>query len=276
MKRSLPFSLKLPVWLWVIQAATGLLLVLYVIIHTIDNATILVSQKLFEDMLAFWHETLPHWFYIIMVIGLVGIFLVHAFNGIRIASKPYKEIDLSWRHNVKLKHTGTTFWYVQVLTGSAIAMFGIWHLLVQHGTVATTTAAQSADRVSPVILFMYLVFLAALMYHSFNGCRSVLLKLGLATDKGKEGVLIGFMALLFIVFFSAGALSMAKFLPDPVPSATDSIVNGGTQTEAVGHGSLGESNVARPAEGSPIFAAGDDDEGIDDDESTVESGPGGE
>ncbi len=281
MKSSLPFKYKLPAWLWVIQVITGLLLVIYVIIHTIDNATILISQELYEHMLAFWHETIPGWIYILMVLGLVAIFLVHTFNGIRIASKPYKEIDLSWRHNLKLKHTGTAFWYTQVLTGSAIAMFGVWHLLVQHGTEATTTAVQSAERVSPVIFTMYLVFLAALMYHAFNGCRSVLLKLGLATDKGREGVLIGFMALLFIIFFSAGALSIAKFLPDPIaapvtyPSGGANEGADGHNEPAIGHGDLGESNVARPAGDLPIFTGGSDTE-VDDDESSEVTGRGGE
>jgi succinate dehydrogenase/fumarate reductase cytochrome b subunit len=253
MKRDISFSLRVPAWLWAIQAVTGLLLVIYVIIHTVDNATILLSQETYEDMLALWHESLPSWFYFLMVLGLAAVFLVHAFNGIRIASKPYRDLDVSWTHNVKLKHTGTTFWYTQVLTGSAIAMFGIWHLIVQHGNEATTTAAQSAARVSPFIFTMYLIFLAALMFHSFNGCRSVILKLGVATDKGREGVLVGLMALLFIVFFALGALSMAKFIPDPVPTAAGA---GGGHNNITTRDSGIESNTAQPAEDLPIFTGG--------------------
>jgi len=213
MKRSLLW----PVLLWSLQALTGGLLVIYVVVHAIDNAAILLSEKNYEDMLALWHKTLPHWFYVIMVLGLVAVFLAHALNGIRITSKPYKEIDVSWRHNVMLRHSGTLFWYAQVLTGSAIAMFGIWHLLVQHGTVATTTALQSADRVTPTVFTMYVLFLAALMFHSFNGVRSVTIKLGFMTDKAKEGVLVGLMGFLFIVFFVVGVMSMARFLPAPQP-----------------------------------------------------------
>jgi succinate dehydrogenase / fumarate reductase, cytochrome b subunit len=212
----------LAVWLWTIQALTGLLLVLYVIIHTADNATILFSTKSYEDMLSFWHHTLPHWFYILMVLGLAGIFLIHTFNGIRIASKPYKDIDVSWKHNVKLLHSGTMFWYTQVITGSAIAIFGIWHLIIQHGSVATQTAAQSAERMSITVFLIYLIFLAALMFHSFNGVRSVIIKLGYMTDKGKEAILVGLAGLLILVFFFTGAAGMAKFLAPPSSFETGS------------------------------------------------------
>ncbi len=203
------------VWLWSLQALTGLLLVVYVVVHTLDNATILLGQEAYESMLALWHETLPHWFYILMVIGLVGIFLIHAANGIRIASKPYRDIDVSVRQNWLLKHHGTTFWYMQVATGSAIAMFAVWHLIVQHGTVATTTAVQSAERVSVTVFIMYVIFMAALMFHSFNGLRAVLLKLGIMTDRAKEAILISVVALLFIIFFVLGAASIARFIPAP-------------------------------------------------------------
>jgi len=231
-----------PVWLWALQAVTGGLLVIYIIIHTVDNGMILLGQHEYEKMLAFWHETLPHWFYLLMVIGLTGIFILHMANGIRIASKPYKDIDVSWRHNVMLKHQGTIFWYAQVVSGSAIAMFAIWHLIVQHGIEATTTAAQSASRITPTVFIIYVLFLLAVMFHSFNGVRSVCLKLGLMTDKAKESVLVGFMMLLFIIFFFVGVLSMAKFLPQPIeiiplPAVQESGQNSG----GISTGEIGES-----------------------------------
>jgi fumarate reductase subunit C len=207
--------------LWIIQAVTGLSLVAYVVIHTLDNGMILVSPKAFEDMLKLWHS-IPRWFYVLMVLGLVAVILVHMANGIRIASKPYKQIDVSWFHNIKLKHSGTIFWFTQVISGSFIAIFAVWHLIVQHGADPTMTAAQSAARVTPVVFLVYLLFIAALMFHSFNGVRSVLVKFGIMTDKAKESLLVGLMALLFIVFFLLGAFSIGEFLAKP-----DSIHNGG-------------------------------------------------
>ncbi len=200
--------------LWLVQVITGLLLVVYVVVHTIDNGAILISQQLYEDALALWHS-LPGWLYALMVLGLATFFVIHMANGIRIASKPYKQVEISWKHNWMLKHPGTGFWFTQVLTGSLVAIFGVWHLIVQHGADQTTTAAQSAARVTPIVYLAYFVFIAAIMFHSFNGIRSVLLKMGIMTDKAKENILIGLMALLFIIFFLIGVLSIGKFLASP-------------------------------------------------------------
>jgi succinate dehydrogenase/fumarate reductase cytochrome b subunit len=208
MKRSYLWA----VWLWAVQAATGALLVLYIVIHTIDNGTILVSRQAFDDMLKLWHEGIPKPLYDLMVIGLVGVFVLHMLNGIRIASKPYKEVDKSWRHAWMLKHTGTTFWFAQVLSGSVIAIFGVWHMIVQHALKATTTAPQSADRMSMIVYLVYLIFLAGIMFHSFNGVRAVIVKLGYMTDKMKEGILTILVALACLVFFFVGAVSMGVFL----------------------------------------------------------------
>ncbi|MFH1675378.1 MAG: hypothetical protein ABIC40_00030 [bacterium] len=199
------------VWLWTIQALTGLALVLYIVIHTIDNGAILISPKNYEDMLHLWHS-MPGWFYVLMVLGLTAVFIVHMLNGIRIASNPYKQIDISSKHAWMLKHPGTYFWLIQVLTGSIVAIFAVWHLIVQHGSVSTMTSAQSAIRITPTIFLLYTIFLAAVMYHAFNGCRSVLIKLGIMTDKAKESILVGLVALAFYAFFFTGVLSMGKFL----------------------------------------------------------------
>ena len=121
-----------------------------------------------------------------------------------------------------MKHSGTTMWYIQVFTGSTIAIFGVWHLIVQHAGPATTTAAQSMLRVTPTIFVLYIIFTAALMFHAFNGIRSICIKLGFMTDKAKESILVGFMALCFIVFFLAGVFSVAKFLPSPDITQLDS------------------------------------------------------
>jgi succinate dehydrogenase/fumarate reductase cytochrome b subunit len=220
MKRSYLWA----VWLWAIQAVTGLLLVVYIILHTIDNATILISRDSFEAMLRLWHEWLPHFIYVIMVLGLGAIFVVHMANGIRIASKPYKEVDVSWRHAWMLKHTGTAFWFTQVLTGSIVAIFAVWHFIVQHAAEQTTLASQSAARLSPLVFLVYLVFLAAVTFHAFNGVRSVVIKLGVMTDKTKEAVLVGLVALFFLIFFGVGIASMGVFLAqhDSTASPTSS------------------------------------------------------
>jgi fumarate reductase subunit C len=210
-------SYILPVWLWLLQALTGLALVLYVVIHSLDNATVLISRELYEDMLKLWHESLPHWFYLLMVAALVIAFIIHTLNGIRIASKPYKEIDKSWRHLSMMKHSGTTFWYLQVFTGSIIAIFGVWHLIVQHTGPATTTVDQSILRVNGPVFILYIIFAAALTFHSFNGIRAILIKLGFLTDKEKESILVGFLAVIFVVFFLLGAFSLGKFLLAPKP-----------------------------------------------------------
>lgn len=201
-------------YLWILQVVTGLALTAYVVIHTIDNGAILLGQDKFDAMLHLWHS-MPKWFYGLMVFGLVLAFALHALNGIRIASKPYKQIDISFRHNFMLKHPGTTFWFTQVLTGSIIAIFATWHLINQHTGEPVNSAVQSAANVTPGVFLIYVILLAAVLFHAFNGIRSVLLKLGYMTSRQKEGILLGILGLLFLIFFVMGVASVAKFLPDP-------------------------------------------------------------
>lgn len=207
-------TLILPAWLWLLQALTGAALVIYVIIHTVDNATILAGSENYEAMLYFWHESLPIWSYNLMTFSLVVLFLAHLINGTRIAITPVRNYGTSWKQVSMLKHSGTTLWYLQLLTGAVIAISGIWHLIIQH-TSSTTTTAESMMRVTPFVMTLYIIFLAALLFHAFNGIRSILIKLGIMTDKAREGILISFMAFLFIGFFVVGVFSLAKFLPEP-------------------------------------------------------------
>jgi len=57
-----------------------------------------------------------------------------------------------------------------------------------------------------------------------------MLKLGYATSKAKENILIGVMALLFVTFFVVGVASMAKFLPDR--SVFENVAGGTGQVDA--------------------------------------------
>jgi succinate dehydrogenase/fumarate reductase cytochrome b subunit len=216
-------------YLWLLQVLTGLALTLYIILHTIDNGAILISPEKFNEMLRFWHD-MPDWIYNTMVVGLVGVFILHMLNGIRIASKAYMKTDVSGKHLLMLKHPGTWFWFIQVLTGSIVAIFGGWHLIVQHSGHAVETAADSAENVTPLVFLIYIIFLGAAMFHSFNGIRSVMLKLGYATSKAKENILIGVMALLFVTFFVVGVASMAKFLPGR--SVFENVAGGTGQVDA--------------------------------------------
>lgn len=207
-------TLILPAWLWLLQALTGAALVIYVIIHMVDNATILAGSENYEAMLQFWHEGLPSWSYNLMAFSLVVVFLAHLINGTRIAITPFRNFETTWKQVSMLKHSGTTLWYLQLMTGAVIAIAGIWHLIIQH-TNATTTAAESMMRITPSVMTLYIIFLAALLFHAFNGIRAIFIKLGIMTDKAREGILLSFMAFLFIGFFVVGVFSLAKFLPEP-------------------------------------------------------------
>ena len=202
-------NLILPTWLWFLQVVTGIGLVLFVIIHIFDVSTIILGENVYNKFAKFLEEDLS--FLTTLITWLVGIgLLYHAINGIRIASKPYQRSGLMFRHTTGMKHSGTWFWLIQVITGSLIVFFAFTHWFLIHyvdkGVVSFKTTLGRLTE--PWFLVFYVLFLLSLLFHAINGLRSVIIKLGWVTTKESESKLIKIVYAVGLVLLILGVISL--------------------------------------------------------------------
>ncbi|MBN2054882.1 hypothetical protein JW905_08165 [bacterium] len=192
-------------WLWLLHIATGLGLCLYVVIHMIDVGTVLLGKDTYNSVAHLMEEgALSGVVWVVLLLVGVGL-IIHTLNGFRIASRPYREPGRMWRHLRGVKHRGTWFWIFQVITGSLLVAFLVIHYFVIHGVGGGTITfeATQARLVNCWYFLLYGATLFVLLYHTVNGFRSVLIKLGIATELAAENrllkIIYGVGALLFII-----------------------------------------------------------------------------
>lgn len=214
MKIMEPRRSSIHAWLWVLHIITGLGLGVYVVIHMFDVGLVIVGRDAY-NFLAEHMETGPFSVVVTIVLWLVGIaLLIHTLNGFRIASKPYGTPAKLFRHLVGTKHKGTWYWILQVMTGSALVAFLAIHYFSIHGLDAgIITFEKSLGRVhNPWFMLLYVVTLAVLLYHTLNGFRSVMVKLGYTASVAKEKKLTKVLCGLGVAFFVIGVVAIIRFI----------------------------------------------------------------
>lgn len=67
-------------WSWVLHRITGVLLFFFLLVHVIDTALVRVSPEAYDIVINTYKNPVVG----LAEVGLVGAFLFHAFNGIRV------------------------------------------------------------------------------------------------------------------------------------------------------------------------------------------------
>lgn len=204
-------------WLWLLMILTGVALSGFVVFHIVNVGFIIFGGQVFDDHAGLFHGTswLPLWL-VRAGIYLVALGLIyHTLNGIRIASKPYQKAGLTGTHARDLKHGGTWLWNGQVVSGSLLAIAAAIHWSVIHGAmgIKQISAATSAARfqISWWVVAFYFLLLGLLLYHTANGLRSVLVKLGFATAARPETRLRLAVTAGGALFLLIGLISIFRF-----------------------------------------------------------------
>ncbi|MCV2396513.1 hypothetical protein OEB99_19560 [Actinotalea sp. M2MS4P-6] len=86
-------------------------------------------------------------------------------------------------------------WILQVVTGAALLVLVVVHLVAQHFVVDAPGGLRDYESVldylgNPVLLTVEILFLVAVVWHAMLGLRSILLDLGLGAT-GRRRVTIG-------------------------------------------------------------------------------------
>ena len=209
---------KTAAWLWIGQILTGFLLSIYVLIHVCEVSLVIFSQDFYDK----WIAKLESFSAMVtlMAIGLVVLIGYHAINGIRIASKAYMQWAAMSGHTRRMKHSGTWFWFIQVITGSSIAALIALHMwrihFVDIPNHELLNSKYTADKFSESPFWFavfYIVFLPLLLFHAFNGFRSVFIKLGWCSgSEAQIRRLTGFFMFIGAIVLILGYLAIFKFV----------------------------------------------------------------
>lgn len=179
------------------QSATGLFLALFMIAHMFFVSSILISPKLFDWMIgvAELHFIFGHREPIVtsvIVLIVLAVFIAHAFLALRKFPINYKQFLKMRMHKNLMKHTDTTYWWIQAMTGFALFFLGSAHLFVimlspnsPDALIGIGSVASSLRFVEQHFWILYLFLLIAVELHGSIGLYRLAVKWGWFDTWGK-------------------------------------------------------------------------------------------
>ena len=193
-----------PARIELIQGATGLLLVLFIWVHSFLVSSILISDKAMYNVARFFEGYYvfgrPYPMLVSAIAFIVFVLVVvHAILAIRKIPASYSEYQALRQHLTTFKHTDTLMWAVQVVTGLLLMFFVSIHLYQMFSHPSGIGPYASADRIwNDNFWPMYLILLFAAEIHGGIGVYRLLLKWGwFGPDRKKLKITL----LLIVSFF---------------------------------------------------------------------------
>jgi len=175
---------RLPALLDLVQSVTGFLLVVFLCVHLLLDAAILIGApaadavaQAFEGKYLFG-GTYP-WIVSLAGLGLLVLILAHAVLAMRKLPHTTREY-LSFRDHLRgFRHTDTRLWWWQALTGVALFFLVAPHLYVVITTPEAIGAVESAHRVwVERAWLLYAILLPVVLVHAGAGSYRLAVKWG--------------------------------------------------------------------------------------------------
>ena len=173
-----------PARLDLMQSGSGLLLGLFMWVHMMFVSSILLGKdamwavaRFFEGYYVFGHG-LP-WLVSLLVGGVFALLIVHAALALRKFPASYRQYREFRGHMAAMRHSDTSLWYWQVVTGFGLFFMASVHLYIMMTNPSRIGPFESADRVwSDLMWPLYLVMLFAVEFHGGIGLYRLALKWG--------------------------------------------------------------------------------------------------
>jgi fumarate reductase subunit C len=217
---------RLPARLDFLQSGTGLVLCLFVWVHIVLDASIILGPRAFNWVsknmeLAFLSDT-GHGYPIAVffaVFIVFFLFIVHALLGIRKFPISWKQHRIIKDQMAMMRHQDTNLWYIQVLTGFIMLFAGPVHLYTMLTHPGSIDPYLSAGRVlGGNMWFIYLILLVCAVLHGNIGLYRLCMKWGwfqggdYRRARENRAKLKNLRNKLIIVFLSAGLLALLVFV----------------------------------------------------------------
>lgn len=212
---------KLPAQLDFFQSATGLFLGLFICIHLSLLSTILISKDatmkvsyLLEGGL-FLKE--PQSIVVAFAATFIFIiFIIHAGLGMRKFPINFRQWQVYRTHMKMMKHSDTSLWFIQAVTGFIMFFLGSAHLYMMITKAYEIGPYASADRVwSDFMWPFYLVLLVAVVLHGMVGLYRLSVKWGWFEGKDSKksrAILIKVRRILLAWFLTIGTLTLITYM----------------------------------------------------------------
>ncbi|MGE0622112.1 MAG: fumarate reductase cytochrome b subunit [Pseudomonadales bacterium] len=179
----LPRKSRWPARMDLLQSVSGLFLGLFMWGHMFFVASILISEeamwtvtKMFEGYFVFGRG------YPVLVSGVVAAvfiaFVLHAFLAMRKFPASYRQYRAFIGHRKLFRHTDTTLWWVQAVTGFVLFFLGSAHLYQMLMNPGDIGPYASGERVYSSWWPLYLVLLFAVELHGGIGLYRLAVKWG--------------------------------------------------------------------------------------------------
>lgn len=210
---------RVPAKLDFVQSATGLFLGLFMWGHMFFVSSILISKdfmytitKMFEGSFIF-EEPKPGLVALIVAFVFI-VFIVHAALGMRKLPINFRQWQVYRTHMKMMKHSDTTLWFIQAITGFAMFFMGSAHLFLMLTQPGTIGPFGSADRMVTLWAF-YLILLFAVELHGGIGLYRLCVKWGWfegANAKETRAKLTKVKWAITSFFLVLGLLTLAAYL----------------------------------------------------------------
>lgn len=209
-----------------LQSTSGLVLGLFMWLHMVFVASILLGAdamwavaRFFEGYFLFGHS-LP-WLISLLVAGISGLFVVHAWLALRKFPAQWQQHVAFWGHMRGLRHGDTTLWLVQVVTGFGLLFLAPVHLygMLTHPDLIGPYA--SADRVWSGHLWpLYLFLLLLVEVHAGIGLYRLAVK-WVDTDPSRRRRLKTIKWTLTALFLALGLVTLGAYARLGIAHAPD-------------------------------------------------------
>ncbi len=217
-------SRKLNLWpanLDLLQSLTGLLLVVFIWGHMFFESSILLGKDaMFWVTRMFEGEHIlgkPYPGLVSAVVAVIFLLIaVHAILALRKFPANYRQYHNMHRHMGAMRHTDTTLWYVQVITGFVMFFLAGTHLLGMMLQPDNIGPYASADRVwSGRFWILYALLLVSVHLHAGVGIYRLAMKWGPLTPGNTESYrrkAKTFMWLIIIFFTVLGSITLGAYM----------------------------------------------------------------
>lgn len=173
-----------PAFLDALQSGTGLALAIFMLLHTLFAASILLGPeamatmaRAFEGYYLFGRSY--HAPVIVVTLAIAAVFFAHAVLAARKIPGSYRQYAAVNRARVELRHGDTTLWVWQVVTGFVLMFLTSIHLFGVLAHPERLNPAGAAEHVwSGRAWMLYLVLLPAVELHVGIGLYRLALKWG--------------------------------------------------------------------------------------------------
>jgi fumarate reductase subunit C len=199
------------------QSATGLILGIFIIFHLTFESSILIGQGFFN----FIAETLELGFIFeggkpivisYLAAFIFAVFIFHAFLAMRKFPQQYAQFRIFKQHSKSLKHTDTSIWLVQIVTGFILFFTGSVHLYQKAVANEPITAIESSSTMTDEMMApLFIVLLIAVVLHAFVGLYRLAVK-WVPMDKDKRVKLMKMRNIAIAVFLVLGLASIFRYI----------------------------------------------------------------